>query len=48
MHPFAPYECKNIAPVVFSHNTNIVPAKNDIKAMEGSEDLALFFNNIEN
>lgn len=39
---------KNIAPVVFSHNTNIVPAKNDIKAMEGSEDLALFFNNIEN
>lgn len=36
---------KNIAPVVYSHNTNNIPAKSDIKAMEGSKNLALFFNN---
>lgn len=35
---------KNIAPVVFSHNTNEIPSKDDIKAMEGSRNLALFFN----
>ena len=36
---------KSIAPVVYSHDTNNIPAKNDKKAMEGSRNLALFFNN---
>lgn len=35
---------KNIAPVVYSHNTNNIPAKDDKKAMEEVRDLALFFN----
>lgn len=34
----------NIAPVVYSHNTNNIPAKDDKKAMDESCDLALFFN----
>ncbi|HZK27988.1 MAG TPA: flavodoxin family protein [Thermoclostridium sp.] len=37
---------KHIAPVVYSHNTNNIPAKSDIKAMEDSKNLALFFNNV--
>ncbi len=34
---------RNIAPLVYSHNTNNVPSKYDLKAMEGSKNLALFF-----
>jgi multimeric flavodoxin WrbA len=34
----------NVAPVVYSHNTNNIPSKDDIKAMKGSRNLALFFN----
>jgi hypothetical protein len=33
-----------IAPVVYTHNTTNIPSINDIKAMEGSKNLALFFN----
>ena len=33
----------DIAPVVVSHNTNNISAKDDINAMEGSKELALFF-----
>jgi uridylate kinase len=35
---------KEIAPVVYSNNTDNIPAKNDEKAMEGARNLALFFN----
>ena len=35
---------RNIAPVVYSHNTNNIPAKSDKNAMESSRNLALFFN----
>ena len=35
---------KNIAPVVFTHNTNHIPAQDDNEAMEGSRALALYFN----
>ena len=35
---------KNIAPVVYSNDTNNIPAKNDTIAMESSMNLALFFN----
>ena len=35
---------RNIAPVVYSHDTNNIPAKNDTIAMESSMNLALFFN----
>ncbi|NEU04858.1 flavodoxin family protein [Clostridium senegalense] len=35
---------REIAPVVYSHNTNNIPAKDDITAMKGSMNLALFFN----
>lgn len=35
---------RDIAPVVYSHNTNNIPAKDDINAMKGSINLALFFN----
>ncbi len=35
---------KNIAPAVYSHYTNNIPAKDDIEAMEGSKNLAVFFN----
>lgn len=38
---------RNIAPVVYSHDTNNIPSKYDIKAMEGSKNLALFFNEQE-
>lgn len=34
---------RDIAPVVYSHDTNNIPSKDDIKAMEGSRDLALLF-----
>jgi len=37
--------CRNIAPAVFSHNTNNISAKDDAKAMQNSRELALFFNN---
>lgn len=36
---------RDIAPVVYSHNTNNIPAKDDINAMKASKELALFFNN---
>jgi len=39
--------CKNIAPGVYSHNTNDVPAKDDVNAMEGARSLAAFFNDKE-
>lgn len=35
---------RDIAPLVYSHNTNSVSAKDDIRALEGSKNLALFFN----
>lgn len=35
----------DIAPVIFSHDTNNLPSKNDINATEASRNLALFFNN---
>lgn len=35
---------KDIAPIVYSHNTNNIPSKDDIKAMKGSRKFALFFN----
>ncbi|AKA67851.1 flavodoxin family protein [Clostridium scatologenes] len=35
----------DIAPVVYTHDTNNIPAKDDAKAMESSRKLALFFNN---
>lgn len=35
---------KNIAPVVYNHNTNNIPSKDDINAMKCSRSLALFFN----
>ena len=35
---------RDIAPVIHSHNTNNILSKSDIKAMEGSRNLALFFN----
>ena len=35
---------REIAPVVYSHGTNNIPSKDDIKAMKSSRDLALFFN----
>ncbi|EJO5349604.1 flavodoxin family protein [Clostridium botulinum] len=34
---------RDIAPVVYSHNTNIISAKDDIKAVESSRNLALLF-----
>lgn len=34
----------DIFPVVYSHNTNNIPSKDDIKAMNDSKELALFFN----
>ncbi|MHB8032464.1 iron-sulfur protein [Clostridium botulinum] len=34
----------HIVPVVYSHNTNNIPANDDIEAMKGSRNLALFFN----
>ncbi len=34
----------NIAPVVYSHDTNDIPSRDDINAMENSRNLALFFN----
>ena len=39
----------DIFPVVYSHNTDKVPIKDNIKAMNGSKEIALFFNksNIE-
>lgn len=36
---------RDIAPVIYSHGTNNIPSKDDIKAMESSRNLALFFNN---
>ncbi|MDP4090616.1 MAG: flavodoxin family protein [Bacillota bacterium] len=36
----------DIAPVVCSHNTNNIPAKDDIKALESSKNLALFLRGI--
>lgn len=35
---------RDIAPVVYCHDTNNITSKEDIKAMEGSRNLALFFN----
>lgn len=35
---------RDIAPVVYSHNTNNIPSKEDVKALEGARELALFFN----
>ena len=35
---------RNIAPVVCSHNTNSIPAKNDRDALDSSRNLAKFFN----
>jgi multimeric flavodoxin WrbA len=35
---------RDIAPVISSYNTNNIPARDDINAMEGSRGLALFFN----
>ncbi|HEX2947863.1 MAG TPA: flavodoxin family protein [Clostridia bacterium] len=35
---------KYIAPVVYSHNTNCIPAKDDVNAMEGTRRLAMIFN----
>ncbi len=35
---------RDIAPAVYSHNTNNISAKDDVKAMKGSRNLALFFN----
>lgn len=35
---------KEIAPVVYSHNTNNISSREDRKAMESSENLASFFN----
>ena len=37
---------KDIAPIVCSHDTNKIPAEDDIKAVESSRKLALFFNDI--
>ncbi len=34
---------KNIAPVVYSHDTNKIPSKDDSKAMANSRGLAIFF-----
>lgn len=36
--------CTEIAPVVYSHNTDKVPSKNDIAALEAARELAKFFN----
>lgn len=33
-----------IAPLVYSHNTNNIPSKDDIEAMKSPRELALFFN----
>lgn len=35
---------RDIAPVVYSHNTNETPAKDDVKALEDARNLARFFN----
>jgi multimeric flavodoxin WrbA len=35
---------RDIAPVVYSHDTNNISSKDDIGALEGSKNLALFFN----
>lgn len=35
---------QTIAPVVFSHNTDKIPSKDDIRAIEGSRNLAVLFN----
>ena len=35
---------RDTAPMVYSHSTNDIPAIEDIKAMESSRELALFFN----
>lgn len=37
---------KNVLPLVYSHNTNINPAKDDYIAMEGAKKLAVYFNNM--
>ena len=34
----------DILPVVYSHNTNMVPAVEDIGAVEGTKKISLFFN----
>ena len=34
----------DILPVVYSHNTNTVPAVEDIGAVEGAKKISLFFN----
>ena len=36
---------RDIAPLIYSHDTNNTPSKDDIMAMESSRNLALFFNN---
>jgi len=33
---------RNIAPIIYSHDTNNISSKDDIKAMESSKNLALF------
>lgn len=35
---------RDIAPVVYSHNTDNISSKDDIRALEASKNLALFFN----
>ncbi|WP_346917038.1 hypothetical protein [Clostridium sp.] len=35
---------REIAPIIYSHDTNNISSKDDIKAMESSKNLALFFN----
>ncbi|WPC39766.1 hypothetical protein [Clostridium sp. JS66] len=36
---------RDVAPVVYSHNINNIPAKDDLKAMMETRRLALLFNN---
>ncbi len=38
---------RDIAPIIYSHDTNNISSKDDIKAMESSKNLALFFNDNE-
>lgn len=35
---------RDIAPLIYSHDTNNIPSKDDIMAMESARNLALFFN----
>ena len=39
--------CYNIHDVVFSHNTNVMPAIENIETLKGIHDIISFFNDVQ-